>query len=468
MTELEQLITLRYFHSLVLPILNPHLEGKEFNTPDFHWELYESLSKDERLQLMVAPVGFAKSTILKIFALYEILKYKQDIYTLYVSSNFTKSAEHLGGIKKMLEAKYLQVIFNYKIVSSNEGEIIFMQNGNRYKIEATASSADIAGKNFEGNRPSLIIVDDLEDLEQANSKYRTDKLQEWLFTVLIARLPSLKEGRVRMINTVLSKDCLTNRILGKAPGADIAMYSDWGRYFYQALDHNEKSIWEERHPTELLLNEKLLRPVVFATNYMNEPLDMDSGMVKYADLRYWETLPEIVEVFIHADTTHTGKQTSDFFCIGAVGRGVDNNFYLLDFMLEKCDPEKQALHAINFYFSHDKVKKITYDSVSNDSFGYYAKDLARQKGLSLPLEGKKYPADKVSHFSPHLPHFVANRVIFPRSHSKIRIGVEQLLSFPSKNVHDDFVDMLSGCLDNFKNVDPRLTIKPEDFNMRML
>lgn len=37
----------------------------------------------------------------------------------------------------------------------------------------------------------------------------------------------------------------------------------------------------------------------------------------------------------------------------------------------------------------------------------------------------------------------------PKNHPRIQKAQDQLLAFPTKEVNDDFVDMISGCLDNF-------------------
>lgn len=98
----------------------------------------------------------------------------------------------------------------------------------------------------------------------------------------------------------------------------------------------------------------------------------------------------------------------------------------------------------------NKVKKFTYDEKSNNWFGFWIKKLAKEEyNISLPIEELKYPNDKVSHFTPHVPHFKANRMYFPRNHPQIHIAIDQLLAFPTKWVHDDFVDGVSGVMDNF-------------------
>jgi phage terminase large subunit-like protein len=445
---------IKVFHRLILPVLNPELETQDgFNVPDFHYELYNNLNKPERLQLLVAPVGFAKSTILKIFALHEILVKQADKYCIYVSSTDTKAVEHIGAIQKILKQPFVQAVFSYKILSLNTHEVTIEMGKHKFKIEAVASGADIAGKNYEGARPSLIIVDDLEDLEQANSPERTNKLQDWLFTILISRLPSLTTGRVRMINTVLSLDSLTNRILGKAPNIDPNnknQFDDFATYYYQALDQNEKSIWEERHPTQFLLKERSLRPHIFARNYMNAPFDSSYTMIKNEYLQYYNSvnLDDFEELCLHADLTHTAKTTSDFFCIAVVGKSkVDNNFYVIDFDLRKdLTPLNQIQSVIAFFQKYPKIKQGTFDEQSNDWFGEQFQIEAKRQNLYLNLKGVKFHKDKISHLNLHIDKVTTKSLVLPRNHPLIGEATQQLLTFPVGK-HDDFLDGILGGLD---------------------
>lgn len=72
----------------------------------------------------------------------------------------------------------------------------------------------------------------------------------------------------------------------------------------------------------------------------------------------------------------------------------------------------------------------------------------------MPIEELKYPNDKVTHFEPHVPHFVANRMYFPANHRMREQADLQLMAFPTKGVNDDFVDLVSGCMDNFHDTRP--------------
>jgi hypothetical protein len=49
-------------------------------------------------------------------------------------------------------------------------------------------------------------------------------------------------------------------------------------------------------------------------------------------------LDDFSELYMHADITHTGKQTSDFFCLVVLGKNIkDNNYYVVDFILKQID-----------------------------------------------------------------------------------------------------------------------------------
>lgn len=190
-------------------------------------------------------------------------------------------------------------------------------------------------------------------------------------------------------------------------------------------------------------------------NYMCEKLsESPDALVNRVDLRYYEDLPHITDAYMHIDCTHTGKESSDFVACGIIGEGKDKNFYIIDYYIKKLDQEHQARELIKMYEAYSSqynIRKVTFDEKSNQGFGWWAKELARKEyNVSLPLSPLKYPKDKFSHFAPHVPHFKANRVYFPKEHPNKREMEKQLLVFPHKDFHDDAVDLLSGLLDNYK------------------
>jgi predicted phage terminase large subunit-like protein len=436
-------------HRLFVKLLN---DNNSLDVPQFHTEILDRFEEDTRLQLTVAPVGFSKSMLAKSFVLNNLFNGVK--FQLYVSSSFGKVTDQFTTFLSIIDKPIVKSIFEYTVVTKNQNEIILDFNGQKRKIQGIASGADILGINFESQRPQVIMIDDLEELEQANSIERTTKLIEWLESTLLTRTESADKGLIRMIGTNLTRNSIVNRIItGQKP--------EWNYKVYTALQDN-KSIWEERHSTQGLLQLQINNPKSFASNYMNAPLDNATSLINESDIRYYTSIniDDFDELYLHADTTHTGNLTSDYFCAGVIGKSKDNKYYLLDFKLEKIDVEQQARSIIPLYQRYsNKIKKVTYDEKANQGFGYWIKKLAREEyNLSLPIEELKYSSNKEAHFEPHVPHFKANAVYLPQDHKSIHQAVAQLTSFPSKTVHDDFVDMLSGCLDNFKNDKNKTTV----------
>jgi len=190
--------------------------------------------------------------------------------------------------------------------------------------------------------------------------------------------------------------------------------------------------------------------------YMAEFVDVyENSILSQDHIRtYWDIdINDFDKLYMHCDTTHTGKETSDYFCSVVLWENKkDRNFYVLDFILEKLDVEKQARQTIVLYekFS-DKIDKLTYDEKANQWFWFWIKKLAKEEyKISLPIEELWYPNDKIAHFTPHVPHFKSNRIYLPRNHARITTATNQLIAFPTKWINDDMVDGMSWVLDNFK------------------
>lgn len=413
--------------------------------PDLHWRLLDHYRSSNRLVAVVCPVGFAKSTTLKNFGLYELLNNEK--FIIYCTSTHSKAKAQMTSISFILRKEATQQIFDYKIITDNETEIVINIKGVNKKLLALSYGTDISGINFEGVRPTLILIDDIEELSTANSQDLTNKLLSWINATLISRLPSLAAGRVRLIGTNLSKTSIINQLIEKK-------ITGWTTYKYTCYNPDTgDSWWENQHPTEYLRKEEISNPTIFAMNYLNAPLDLSNSRIKADNLRFYQVLPEIVESAMHYDLTHTAKTTSDYSCVCLVGKGVDNNYYVIDWYLSKSlDPAQQAQQAIFMYQKHKNknIRQFTYDAIGNDGFGLWARKLALEQDISLPLEGVKYSSDKNTHLTEHEPHFTACRIYLNSQNPQLDLATTQLTGFPSAS-HDDFLDGLLGCLDYWKN-----------------
>jgi len=222
---------------------------------------------------------------------------------------------------------------------------------------------------------------------------------------------------------------------------------DWKTYTFTAY---ESPYWNK---DELEIIKQTEPNYIWSSQYMASFIDSyENAILNYDDIQYYDHLPDIQEAYIHVDTTHTAKETSDYFCMLCLGKTLENKVYVIDYVLTKeLDPQAQARAVISFYQANQRfnIKKLTFDAVSNDGFGLWTRDMARQQSIFLPLEAKKYPNDKVSHFtSSAFPLFRSKSIYLPQNNRQNSLAIDQLLAFPTKDVNDDFVDGLSGACDN--------------------
>ena len=406
----------------VIETTEPGMRGQTIKVPAIHHTWYDHLSLPDRFVAIFAPMGFSKSTELKKFCVEEILNKKEN-FILYVSSSFSKSSDHLKAIISILQNNQLKRVFKYEVVTCNTYEIeLLFEDGFECKLEAVGQGADILGINFKGRRPGLILIDDLEEKEQARSQIRTDNLQDWLMTTLITRLPSLAVGRVRLIGTILTKTSLHYRILHNLIDANgQTPFRRWKVFKYGALDDQDQSIWEDRHPTDILLEERTASPRDFAANFMNEPMDEAYGLIKAGNLQYYNIAGfdynQILESYAHFDLASTLKQQSDYFAGIVLGKAKDGKLYILDIVYTKVDAEQQAKIIIQIWQKWNtlgKLKKITIDAIAyQNTLKTWTDKEARSMGIYLNLQGVKYPKDKMAHFLPHEPLFLSNSVYLP-------------------------------------------------------
>ncbi len=266
--------------------------------------------------------------------------------------------------------------------------------------------------------------------------------KEWLWERTIQ--PMCKKAKVKIIWTPKGKTDQKYYELSQMEKID----NEWKTFNYSCY---ASPYWNKEDLDKI--NEQV-PSYIWKQEYLAEFVDVyENSMISYEDLRFYDDVDvtQFTEVFMHTDTTHTGKETSDYSAIGVIGEWNDKNFYLLDFILEKQDVEAQARASIVMYQKWEwKVVKFTYDEKANQWFWFWVKKLAKEEyWISLPIRELKYPSDKVTHFTPHVPHFRANRVYLPKNHKRINTLVDQIIAFPTKEVNDDAVDLMSGLLDNF-------------------
>lgn len=152
------------------------------------------------------------------------------------------------------------------------------------RVKALGAGGKVRGLLRRGRRPSLVIVDDLENDEAVETEARRDKLERWFSRALIpVGLPD--RCLYLVVGTVLHADSLLSRLL-KPDLFDhwlkrrfAACYTSDGTAAIPApLGPGTVSLWPAVWTLERLARRFLeIRSLAFAQEYLNQPVDNDNS-----------------------------------------------------------------------------------------------------------------------------------------------------------------------------------------------
>lgn len=421
---------------------------------DFHYEWIEALLWDKNV--MIEWFRWSIKTTLTIAVTTYKIANNFTKFVVWQSYEDTASTENTTNIARNLLnprlTKDYWKLFKLSWWSKEDLEKKSVSNfdtTNKVKVRATSLWQKLRWALAKTDRPDLLIVDDIDVSDSVRNPDIINKNYQKLTGETFWAMTKTWNSKIFFMWNTINQDWIVPRFRKEKKGT-----KNWS-VFHQPLIVDWEIQWDffkEETIEKIKIDEW---PVSFNQNYLLIPIDSyEEWFIKREHLRYYDyvNIEDFDSIYMHSDTTHTWNSTSDYFCWMVLWENKkDKNYYVLDFILEKMDTETQARAIINLYLKyHSRVKKMTYDEKANQWFWYWIKKLAKEEyKISLPIVPLKYPKDKVTHFEPHIPHFIANRVYLPSNHKMLQEAETELLAFPTKGIHDDFVDWLSWVLDNY-------------------
>lgn len=418
--------------------------------PEFHKEIYKALGEPNPRTLVIAPRGFAKSTLTsRFFPLYLALFLKaRDI--IIVSGTVALAKEHLRMIRQELEANE-KIIKDFGMQKSEKWteDHIILQNGSQIRAKGR-------GFQIRGFRPDVIICDDLEDDEVIYSKEQRDKMEAWFFRTL---LPALKpQQRLVYIGTILHQYSLIMKLEQK-PEFIVKKY--------RALT-NDKSIWEELFPTEYLKRLRIeMGTYAFESEYQNNPIALENQPIKPEMLDVQKPVHPTKIRVLTVDPAISEKEIADYSAITIVDRTEDNKFPLVAKERGHWGIDALTDRIIELYLLHKPDRVLIEEFAYQKVIRYVLTNKARARNIFIPVStafvgrevnGKtdKRPMDKLSRLLQVLPLFEQKLVYIGDEEVK-----QELLGFPFGD-HDDLVDAMVYALYWLMKFQPGAAIKQVD------
>ncbi len=214
------------------------------------------------------PRGFGKSTLMKIFLLYCIL-FTDRKFILVVAATARLAENIVADVISMLEEPNIKAIFgDWKLGVEKDTQELkkFGFRGRNITLAAAGAETKVRGLNVKNERPDVILMDDIQSRECADSQVQSESLESWMVgTLMKAKSPTgcMFLFIANMYPTKLS----ILRKLKKNP--------TWIKFIAGGILADGTSLWEELQPIAQLTAEfendlAMGRPEIFYAEVLND------------------------------------------------------------------------------------------------------------------------------------------------------------------------------------------------------
>lgn len=273
----------------------PHYFRKE--SPPFHIQIIKECSSSLYTAIQ-APRGSAKSTVTTFLDTIHGICLKKERFIVIVQNTYAKAAGSLNNIK--YEFRYnSKLVADFQVnmnVKDAEGDTVFSHPAKKnadgsvepaFMVRVLCKGADqlgsVRGERFGAYRPTLIIVDDIEDDEMVKNPERRLELEKQ-FNEVLNYAGEAGETRIVVDGTILHDDSL----LAKMIRSD--SYRRFRKLVYRArnlVNGELRSLWPEKWSLADLAEMEADHPESFAKEMQGDPSSGSMETILRKDFRYW-------------------------------------------------------------------------------------------------------------------------------------------------------------------------------------
>jgi len=325
------------------------------------------------------PRGFGKTNLMKLFILYCIL-FTDRKFILIVAQNSSKAQNIVADIMDMLQEENIRRTFgDWRLGIETDRQDLkkFGFRGRNIIIAAIGSGGDPRGFNLKHQRPDIILMDDIQSRECADSQVQSASLKQWM----VGTLMKAKSPRGCMFLFVANMYPTKWSLL-----RELKHNPNWMKFIAGGILADGTSLWEDLQPISQLLAEyesdlAMGTPEIFYSEVLNDENASSNNLIdlsKLPDLPYREgDIP--AGNFIIIDPA-TGKVDSDAVAIGyfEVYEGYP---VLRKLVNERLSPGDTIRKALELALTHN-CRLICAESVAYQStLLYWFKFIAEQLGI---------------------------------------------------------------------------------------
>lgn len=489
----------------------PSQNNQARDLSDNHYELWKTLEnmfvKDDFDKLeVIAPRGFAKTTVCDFALSMWLHCYKKSIYTLVCGRTEQDAVEFIAQMKQNFEEnKYIIGTFgellNSKKFTVNKLEL---ELANKTKIQAISSTSSMRGKKYNGHRPSCIIADDYQGKSDIiTEEARDKKFKTWEEDSKYAGDKEVtRDGKkikqatkFIVLGTILHRDCFMSRLKKKNEykkiiyrvcdfNVDEYFNSDlWlefkNIYFNFKLDDpsseakefyykNEDkmqyhTIWPDKFNCLDTAIDYFENPVAFKQELQNDAENIGEKWFKsvrtVARLEIEEE--DFIKTMLLVDPASAGKAKSDFsaFLVGSLA----NNGFKYARLAElakinaRTDFDKYIDHMIELLkqyedITHVYIEKNTFNGADANQLENKIRQDVELKNRNITIINEHQKKNKDDKIATVIPEINKGQIIFANEDSEF---ANQVLDFAGQQytLHDDAADIVAEFANRVDNIE---------------
>ena len=438
-------------------------------SPEFHHELWDLACSEYQYVAVAAPRGHAKSTAGTISYGLASLLFREADFCLIVSDTESQAAAFVGAMKdEVCQNEDLIELFgiakdekgNVKLLKDTETEMIVeFSDKHKFRVLAKGAEQKLRGSLWNGKRPNLVLVDDLENDELVMNKDRRTKIRRWFFGALIPLMSP--RGRMRIWGTILHMDSLLESFMPKFSDkmtqevglkvSSLRSKGMWKAVKYRAHDEKmEVFLWPERFGKEYFKAKKeeyMAQGIsdVYSQEYLNEPIDDSVAYFKLRDLveRTRDDAKKRLRYYITADLAISEKDRADWTVFAVGGMDEDRILHIVNIIRERLDGKEivDLILALQRTYEPEAIG-IEEMQISKAIGPFLREEMVVQNTYPNLIPMKHNNKDKIQRSRSFQARVRARAVRFDKTEDWYPLLEDEILKFPRAR-HDDQVDALA-------------------------
>lgn len=421
-----------------------------------------------KYSMLMMPRGFSKTTLVGQAVILYFILFMVKKFIVYLSETAGHSEMQLNNVKAELEGNELiRAVFGNLVPDRTDPRkwtSTMFETLSDVVVACRGRGGQVRGLNHKGNRPDIILFDDVEDKESVKTSDQRLKTRDWFYSDVMPALPEMDpEATIAGLGTLLHQEALL-MVLMKDP--------EWTSMVFSAIDRDGHALWPDNMSLAKLETKKKSyalagRLASFYMEYMSQIRNDETAKFKES---YFIIDPfvrqELITTAMVIDPAISDEEDADLCSIACAGMSEKGLIGVVDTWAKKgAEPREQ----VDRYFEYSLKNKVNHHGVEGIAYQRALIHLIREE---MFRRGHYFEIEDIRHgrvakderiLGVLQPRYASNYVVHVRRFPELET---QLLDYPNgKKDLPDAVAMAITLLDPYaaQAADPEKDLGEDEY-----